>query len=179
MNKITNVAKNTSYFTLALVLQKVISFTYFIIIARALGPEDLGKYYFAISFTTIFAIFIDIGLANVLTREIARYKEDKNKVKELLGGALGIKSVLAVLSSIIVIILINVLGYPQITKSLVYLAIISMNLDSFTASFFAVMRGFHNLFYESIAVVIFQAIVFGFGLMVLKLNLGLVWLMGS
>ena len=47
--KITNIAKNTSYFTLALILQKVISFTYFILIARALGPEDLGKYYFAIS----------------------------------------------------------------------------------------------------------------------------------
>lgn len=71
-NKIKNIAKNTSYLTLALVIQKVISFLYFVILARNLDPEFLGKYYFAISFTTIFAIFIDFGLVNYLTRETAK-----------------------------------------------------------------------------------------------------------
>jgi O-antigen/teichoic acid export membrane protein len=61
MEKIASIAKNTSYFTAALILQKVVSFSYFTILARNLIPEDLGKFYFAISFTTIFAIFIDLG----------------------------------------------------------------------------------------------------------------------
>ena len=77
--KILNIAKNTSYFTLALIVQKIISFSYFTIIARNLLPDDLGKYYFAISFTTIFAIFIDLGLSNVLMREVPKIKE---KIKE-------------------------------------------------------------------------------------------------
>ncbi|MDD4332868.1 MAG: flippase [Patescibacteria group bacterium] len=182
MNKIANVAKNTSYFTFALILQKIISFSYFIIIARVLGPEDLGKYYFAISFTTIFSILIDIGQTNVLTREIAREngaQEDKNKINNLVSGVVGIKFLLAVLVSLAVISLINLMDYPEITRHLVYLSMFCMVLDTFTASFFAVARGYHNLFWESISSVIFQIIVLTSGLVILKLNLGLHWLMLS
>ncbi|MBU4347481.1 oligosaccharide flippase family protein, partial [Patescibacteria group bacterium] len=115
--KINNIAKNTSYFTFALILQKVISFAYFAIIARAIGPEDLGKYYFAISFTTIFAIFIDIGLSNVLTREVAKYKNWD--AQSLLSSVLAIKIPLAFLSLLATIILVNIMGYPEITRHLV------------------------------------------------------------
>lgn len=182
-NKISNIAKNTSYFTFALILQKVVSFTYFVIIAKALLPEDLGKYYFAISFTTIFAIFIDLGLANVLTREVAKSGKDNEQVKagpvNLLGSVLAIKLPLAAISIISAFILVNVMGYAELTKQLVYLSSICMVLDSFTLTFFAVIRGFHNLGFESISSVIFQLIVLGFGYLVLKLNLGLRWLVGS
>ena len=42
-DKIGNLARNTSYFTLALIGQKLISLAYFTIYARELGPADLGK----------------------------------------------------------------------------------------------------------------------------------------
>lgn len=174
--RISNIAKNTSYFTFALILQKAVSFAYFTIIARALGPEDLGKYYFAISFTTIFTIFIDIGLANVLTREIAK-KQDETQ--NFLSNVLAIKIPLAAITFIAALIIINLMGYPEITRILVYFSAISMILDSFTLTFFAVSRGFHNLLFESVSSVIFQIIVLIFGLVILKLNLGLRWLMGS
>lgn len=174
--KITNIAKNTSYFTLALILQKVISFSYFTILARALGPEDLGKYYLAISFTAIFAIFIDLGLSNVLTREIAR---DKQMTGKLLGTVIGLKLPLALLTVLLIFFIVNIrhFGYPQITIYLVYISTIAVVLDSFTSTFFAVLRGHHNLKFESIASVIFQIIVLLFGLAVLKLDMGLLWQM--
>src|SRR3990167_2773138 len=102
--KITNIAKNTSYFTLALVLQKIISFTYFVLIARAIGPADLGKYYFAISFTSIFGIFIDIGQSSVLTREVARRPNDTAR---LFSSVFLIKLPLALLSMLAVTSIIN------------------------------------------------------------------------
>ncbi len=86
--KITSIARNTSYFTLALVIQKVISLSYFTIYARVLGPGDLGQYYFAISITSIFSIFIDFGLGNVITREIAKRSD---KAAALLGNVLSMK----------------------------------------------------------------------------------------
>ncbi len=172
--KITNIAKNTSYFTLALILQKIISFVYFTLLARALGPDDLGKYYFAISFTTIFSIFIDIGFSNVLTREVAKTKE---KTESYLGSILALKVPLSVVSLAAVFILINVLHYPSLTRDLVYISSISMVLDSFTLTFFAVARGFHNLLYESISSIIFQLIVLVFGLYVLYSGWGLKWQM--
>jgi len=174
--KITNIAKNTSYFTLALILQKVISLTYFILIARAIGPEDLGKYYFAIAFTSIFGIFIDIGQSSVLTREVAKRPDDTSR---LLSSVLLMKLPLALISMLAVFCIINFSSYPEITRYLVYLSMFCMALDSFTLTFFAVSRGFHNLKYESISSVVFQLIVFAVVLAVLKFNLGLVWLMMS
>lgn len=174
--KITNIAKNTSYFTLALILQKIISFTYFVLIARAIGPADLGKYYFAISFTSIFGIFIDIGQSSVLTREVAKRPDDTSR---FFSSVFLIKLPLAFLSMLAVFCLINFSTYPEITRQLVYLSMLCMALDSFTLTFFAVSRGFHNLKYESISSVIFQLIVFIAVLAVLKFNLGLKWLMMS
>jgi len=174
--KITNIAKNTSYFTLALILQKIISFTYFTLIARALGPEDLGRYYFAVSFTSIFAIFIDLGMANVLTRESAK---DNSRAGDYFANIFALKIPLAVLSLVIVMALVHFLGYPVLTRELVYISSISMILDSFTLVFFAVIRGSHNFLYESISSVVFQLVVLASGTAILHYGLGLRWLIGA
>lgn len=186
--KVANIAKNTSYFTIALILQKVVSFTYFTIIARALLPEELGRYYFAISFTSIFGILIDIGLANYLTREVARpdsvvnnndgsIEAKKSRSGRWLGAVMAIKIPTSIISLLIVIASINFLNYPVSTRELVYLSSICMILDSFTLTLFSVVRGFHNLLYESIASIIFQLIVLLTGITVLYFKLGLLWLM--
>jgi len=171
MTKINNIAKNTSYLTLALILQKIISFTYFTLLARYVGPASLGKYYFAISFTTIFAIFIDLGFANVLIREVAKNSE---RAQKWLSNILVLKIPLTILALAVVFVLINVLDYDSITRNLVYISCICMVLDSFTTTFFSVVRGFHNLKYESISSVIFQLIVLIFGYGALLAGGGLV-----
>ncbi len=176
MNKIHNIAKNTSYLTLALIIQKVISFSYFTLLARYLGPADLGKYYFAISFTTIFAIFIDLGLANVIIREVAK---EGSKAGRLLANILGLKLPLAFLSLLIAVVIINFSHPDPLVKTLVYISCISMVLDSFTSTFFAVVRGFHNLKYESIASIVFQIIVLIVGYGALLLGYGLVAAMSA
>lgn len=154
--KVQSIARNTSYFTLALILQKVISLAYFTILARNLVPEDLGKYYLAISITSIFAIIIDLGMTNVLVREVAKknYKPEK-----LLSNVLAMKIPLAFMAIGSVVALAHFMGYPELTKTLIYISSISMLLDSFTLSFYSVIRGFHNLKFESIGSVIFQLIV--------------------
>ncbi len=174
--KINNIAKNTSYLTFALILQKVISFTYFTLLARNLGAENLGKYYFAISFVTIFGVFIDLGLVNVLTREIAKRKDEAGK---LLGSVVTIKLPLAIIALISVVFTINILNYPSLTKNLVYLVSICMIADSFTNTFFAVARGFHNLLFESISSVLFQLIVMVLGLSAVYMGMNLIWIMGA
>lgn len=176
MTKINNIAKNTSYLTVALILQKVISFTYFAFLARNLGPENLGKYYFALSFTTIFAIFIDLGFINFLTREVAKKQAAAGK---LLGNILSVKLLLTFLTIGAVLVVINLFNHDQLTKDLVYISIICMVLDSFTTTFFATIRGFHNLKYESISSVIFQLIVLCFGLLAMYFHLDLRLVLGT
>ncbi|MHB8903665.1 MAG: flippase [Patescibacteria group bacterium] len=171
MTKISNIAKNTSYLTMALVLQKVISFTYFMLLARFLGPESLGKYYLAISLTTIFAIFIDLGFANVLTREVAKNQDQASK---WLGNILSLKIFLSLLALVAIFIFVNAFDYDSLTKNLIYISCISMILDSYTSTFFSVARGYHNLKYESISSIIFQLLVLTVGYSALLLGGGLI-----
>lgn len=172
--KIANIAKNTSYFTLALILQKVISFAYFTMLARNLLPEDLGKYYLAISLTSIFSIIIDLGFSNVIVREVAKKQYQPEK---LLSNVLLMKIPLSALAFLAVYLLANLMGYPEITENLIYISSISMILDSFTLSFYSVIRGFHNLKYESIGSVSFQLIVLLLGFVFLRQDRDLNYLM--
>ena len=174
MTKIANIAKNTSYFTVALILQKIISLVYFTIYARVLGPGDLGKYYFALSFTTIFSIALDLGLTNLLTREVAKENASAGKY---LATALGAKLILSALTVIIIAAVIGVAGYSPLIVALIWVAVLSMISDSFTTLLFAFSRAFHNLKFESINAVISQAITLLVSLVVFKFTSNLVPLM--
>ena len=169
-----SVTKNTTYLTVAYIGQKILSFFYFVMVARFIGVEDLGKYTFALSFTTIFAVMVDFGLTQALIRELAKGKQ---KARDILSSALSIKLVLAVFVYGVIFLLINIMGYPQVTKNLVYVAGLIMALDQFAVSFWGAFRGARNLKLEAISIVINQIIIVGVGLTVLFLRLPLIYLM--
>jgi O-antigen/teichoic acid export membrane protein len=131
--------------------------------------ELIGRYYAAISFTTIFAIFVDLGFTTALIREIAK---DQDKATRWLGNTIALKIPLALLTLIVTIAIAYVSGYDHFTFELILISSISMILDSFTATFFAVARGFHNLKYESISSVVFQLIVLGVGYLAIHFGFG-------
>ncbi|MFA6410618.1 MAG: flippase [Candidatus Buchananbacteria bacterium] len=160
-----NLAKNTTYFTAALTFQKVLSFIYFWFISNNLFPNQLGQYIFALSCTTLFSIFIDLGLSPILTREAAKNDSQANKY---LKNILGLKLPLAVFTLIAVWVFINVTGKPAAVRQLVYLASMIMVLDSFSLSFWMVFRSRHNLKYESISTILVQIIIFVLGIIALK-----------
>ena len=168
------IARNTGYFTLALIIQKIISFGYFSYIAVQIGAGSLGHYTFALFFTTIFAVIIDIGIANVLVREISRFKE---KSQQYLSAALAIKIPLAILTYLAVAIVINLLDNPELVRQLVYLAGVIMVLDSLTLAFYSFLRGHHNLRFESIGTIIFQVIVVVAGFSIVNLTTDLRYLL--
>ncbi|MFA5029527.1 MAG: flippase [Patescibacteria group bacterium] len=172
----SNLVKNTTFFTAALTIQKILSFVYFILVARSIGVENTGKYSFALSFTTIFAMFLDFGLTQILIRESAR---DIKNSQKYLANVLGLKLLGSVIIYALVIVVINLMGYPEITKQLVYVSGFVMLLDSFALSFYGILRGHQNLRFESYGVILNQLIVLGAGLVIIKLQLGLVILMGA
>lgn len=174
--KISSIARNTSYFTLALIIQKIISLTYFTVYARVLGPSDLGQYYFAISITSIFSIFIDFGLSNILTREVAKHPE---KTKTLLGSIISLKLIFSVITILALYLWTRVWHYQPITEQLIYISAAVIIFDNFTSIFYAILRGYHNLKFESIASVIFQLIILTLSLIFISLHFSIQWLMLS
>ena len=164
------ILKNTSYLTLAFVLQKILSFLYFIYIARSIGPVDLGLYDPIKSLIPILLILIDFSLSVVLVREIARAPE---RVEEYLGSVLGIKAVFAFVIILGMGLFTNFSNYSTLIKTVLYLDAIIVILDTFTLTFFAVFRGLQNMKYEAIGMIGTQILTIIFGVTGLQLNWGL------
>lgn len=156
MEKAQNIAKNTTWLTSAYIFQKIFAFIYFTLIARWIGATDIGVYTFAVSLTTLMAIFIDFGLSNVLIREAAKYKD---KANDYLNNIVSAKLLFSAITYIGVIIIINLLNKGSVSLTMVYLAGIAMILDSFTLSFWSIFRAYQNLKYEAISIVINQILI--------------------
>ena len=88
-----SITKNAAFMTLASIGQKIISFVYFAIIARNIGEEGTGRYFFALAFTTVFVVFVDLGLTSVLVREAAKTRE---KIQSYFSTILSVKIILGI-----------------------------------------------------------------------------------
>ncbi len=144
------VAQNTSFLTIASVLQKVISFFYFIFVARIVGVENTGVYFFAISFTTIFTVVADFGLGPVLTREAARFPD---RSESYFNTAFWTKIMFGLMAYLLIILFANLLRYPESTKIFIYISGITMFFDTLATTFNSIFRARKNLIYESIIVI--------------------------
>lgn len=154
------ILKNAGYLTAAFVLQKILSFLYFVYISRIIGPVDLGFYDPAKSLIPIFLILIDFSLSVVMVREIARKPE---KTEELLSSVLGIKIIFALAILLGMGLFTNLSGYSALVKTVLYLDGMIVALDTFTLTFFAVFRGIQNMKYEALGMIITQMLTVIFG----------------
>lgn len=170
------VAKNTSFLTAASIGQKLISFVYFTIVARLIGVENTGQYFFALTYQSIFAVVADFGSAAVLTREMAKLP---GKIQSIFSTALGNKLLFGSAAYILVAVSVNVLGYAPETKNLIYLAGLTMFFDNFHSLFYAVFRANRNLKYESFGIVGSQFLTLVVGSIALINHWPLIWLIAA
>lgn len=155
MSSDISVAKNTFSLTMGLVGQKILAFVYFTILARLLGPGEIGKYTFALAFTTIFSVLTDLGLTPALVREVARGEEGQKRILEVL---LPIKALLAAVAFLCAMGGAVMLGYPRETLILIAASGGVMILDSFHLILYGFLRGKKILSYEAIGMIAGQAI---------------------
>lgn len=81
-NKTTKqtVAKNTFWLAVSLTASKVIKYFLIIYAARFLGASEYGTFNFAMSFVALFAIFADLGINTLTSREVAKEREVRVKI---------------------------------------------------------------------------------------------------
>jgi O-antigen/teichoic acid export membrane protein len=170
------ITKNTTYLTLAFIGQKILALFYFIIIARVIGAEDLGKYAFALSIASLFGVFADLGLSQTLIREMAKNKDASQKY---FSAAFAAKLILSIVAYAAIALAINLLGYPALVCKMVYLSGVVMVLDSFTLANWGVFRSRQILKYESWNLIINQVILLFAGFAALFFKLGLLYLVAA
>jgi len=160
------VIKSSVFYTSALIYQKILSFVYFSVIARSLGPEKLGAYLFALSFSSFFQIVADFGFVSMAIRTFSQ-DDDKHQERHFQ-TFFTIRIGLAVIAVFLLNFTAYLLGYDSELKTMIIITSIIMIADAFTAFFYTVFRSRQNLLYESIGTVIFQTIVMVFGMLALK-----------
>jgi len=168
-----SVAQNTTFLTAASIFQRMISFAYFIFIARMIGVENTGQYFFAIAFTAVFTVVADFGLNLVLTREAARSDKDFETYASTIFWS---KVVFGILSYGLVVLFANLLGYSINLKHLIYLSGITMFLDNIHSLFYSLFRARKNLLFEAAGIIGSQFLTLVIGSMALIRHLPLYWL---
>ncbi|KAA0206918.1 flippase [Candidatus Uhrbacteria bacterium] len=178
MSASQKIAQNAAWLMIATTAQKAISFVSFTVIARIVEVAVTGEYFFAISITSIFVTFADLGLTPVLIREMAA---DEKRGKALLARAMAAKAVLLPLTAAAAIgyaWLIGVRGETFI--AVIIAALFVMAADATSVLWYGAIRGKRELRFEAAgmfagqvftAIIGISAAALGFGVIGLVIGL--------
>jgi O-antigen/teichoic acid export membrane protein len=132
------ITKNSFWITLGKILGGVLRALLVIFSARFLGPDLYGSFALAINFVLIFSFLPELGLTAILTRELSKRKEEKEKIfNEVLSFSLFLS-----LISYVLIILLGVIIIKDI-RSLKLLPILGIMM------IFDVLREFAYAVYRA------------------------------
>ena len=163
MSTVRTIAKNTAVLFAATIISYILTFFVNIYIAQYLGAEGFGILSLAIALTGIFAIFTDLGLNVLTTREVTRDKSSTNKY--LINTAI-IKVFLAFLTSGLIFATVNILGYTEEVSHIIYIFTLSVIFTAFTTIFNSIFQAYEQMEYMSFgnilnSIVLFIGVIIG------------------
>lgn len=124
-------------------------------VTRVLGAESLGKVEYINSVITYFLLFTALGVPNYGLREVARYREDKNKLSKVV-FELGI--ILFITTTIGYIVLLLFLYNAKLLELKNLVLIMSINLIFTNIGFEWFYQGIENQMYITIRYIIVRFI---------------------
>lgn len=151
MNTIQRVTKNVSVLLVSQVLNYVLGFFIMMYSVRYLGVDGFGILSLALAFTSIFSIFMDMGLSTLTTREIAR---DKSVLKDYVSNIIVMKIVLIIVTLVLICTIINLIGYNQQTKMVIYLITFYTVFTIFAQFFYAIFQAYEKMEYQALGTII-------------------------
>ncbi len=111
-------------------------------LASYLGVERFGLFNFAAYFVLLFQSLFDLGIAQLLTREIAR---EINRSTTLLGRALLLKVAIAVVSSCVVFGAVAASGFDAATNEALALTTLAQILTSLSLTFLSAFQAHRKM----------------------------------
>lgn len=137
MNTIQRITKNVGVLFISQMLSYILGFFTMMYSARYLGVEGFGTLSLALAFTSIFSIFMDLGLSTLTIREVAR---DKSIAKDYVANITLIKLVLTTITFAVIFIIVHLIGYNQQTMQVIYLITLYNFFTAFSQIFYAVFQ---------------------------------------
>jgi O-antigen/teichoic acid export membrane protein len=171
MSTVQRIAKNTTVLLVAQVASYLLAFFYMMYAARYLGAAGFGILSFAIAFTGIFAVFGDLGLQPLTTREVAR---DKSLAPKYLANVTLMKIILVAVTFGLIALTINLMGYPAETIRVVYLIGLYVVLAAFNQMFYSLFQAFERMEFQAISQMLNAALLLGGVILIIKLGFGII-----
>ena len=128
MSQIKTIFHNMSWILISQIIASICGFIWTIVIARYLGVHDYGILGFATSLTGILSITIDFGVSRHIVRHIAT---DYDSAPKYLGNAIPLKSVFAIFTAILTLILLLIMKCDETTIIITLLFTLEMIIKSF------------------------------------------------
>jgi O-antigen/teichoic acid export membrane protein len=122
-----------------------------IILARTLPLEEFGTYSVAFSFTALFTFLADFGIATVTTRDISQKPE---KAQQILSQSLPLKTLLAGIASLVIIVIAFILGRRSSDLLLTVIFSIYVGINSLNIFLQAYFRATLIMKFEAISKII-------------------------
>jgi len=164
MGAVKSIYRNLLFLISGEITSKILQFVLMVYAARILDRASFGKFSFAISLSFIAIITADLGINQLLIREIARDKKNANKY---FINAFIVKLIFALITWLFIIVLLNALNYPKDTRYVVYLIWVFTIISSFTDLFYSIFRAFERMFYDSLIKTLRMVILTPLGLYIL------------
>jgi len=134
---------------------------------RYLGSEKYGILSFAIAFASITIFLADIGISNVIVRDIAR---DKAKIQKYFGNSILLKIILAIITLVSSIAIGFELHYPSSTMQIVFIITLSLIFVSFSGIITSITSATEVMEYNSLGSIIFNITMLIFALLAIHLG---------
>jgi len=146
MTAVRIAAKNTLVFAAMRVAQYLLLFVFSVVAARYLGVRDFGTLTFGLAFTGLLGVTADFGLGRLANREIAR---DRSRMSAIVDNSMLLKVLLSGVYVLLIVLVINLLRYPPLTRQVVYLLALSVVFAFFELFLEGVFKGVERMEYQA------------------------------
>jgi O-antigen/teichoic acid export membrane protein len=152
MNHFKRIAKNSAFQAVAFGVQSLTSFFIPIYLARLDSAAMLGQYATLITFAGLFSTITKFGLPSLLIREIARSKENPEKVNGLVNGALGLTAVLSVTTIGLMLAVGALLNYSGVFMRAFLLTGLALGIESLAYMIESSFRGREEMEWSAVVI---------------------------
>ncbi|NMB92447.1 MAG: flippase [Parcubacteria group bacterium] len=157
------IVKNTFWLTVSSVFSKLFKYFLLIYAARLLGVTQYGYFNFAMSFAALFAVFADLGISSLISRDLAKDKETEIKIPAIFTLKLFL-----VIGSFLLIVLASFF-VPQSNKlqGAIILMAAFVTLNSLSVFLYSCFYGREEMQYQTIAEIVENGIATALGIYLL------------
>lgn len=175
------VVKNAFWMMMGEVVMRLLKMALIVYAARKLGANGWGIFSYAISISSLFMIFADIGISSLITREAS--KKDAN-YKKFVSASVFLKGAISLISLLLTILVAPYISSIEEAKFVLPIIAFVLFFDSMRDMGFALNRAMEKMERETLTKTIMGFVILISGFILIKINpvpksLAIAYLIGS